>query len=376
MNLATSMLEWDTDVVKHYVRRQAWLPAAIDQAESTRDSGREPKYLTFCAAEAIDIFLFLKEGVLTRDPNTDSVLNTYFCEKDPLVFSEISQKVGPHEQGFFGDFEDMILFEDDEDTRGLDFDDIHSRYSRDLRRRLSTKARHQRFRSAVPFDVMNLDVCGTFFPPRSGVLSPMLQSIRRLLDWQTESAKEDTRFDSFTLFLTSHVECGKVNDEAMNDLVTMIETNQATYAGFSQALERRFGTIDPHIIASNDFVGFYCIALPKVVISEAFQRGWQAQVRFSGLYQRSKRTARGAAPTTYSMLAWVGRFDRHRPDQLKLGLAQAPSDRDYSKLIATLTSKPEDVDYATGKVQNETKANLTRIVSYRDVYSAGIRSNA
>ena len=190
------------------------------QTETCRSSGREPKYLTFCAAEAIDVFLLLKEGVLTRDPNTDIVLNTYFCEKDSEDFNEISQLIGAHEQGFLGDFQDMILFEDDEKTQGLRYNDVSRRYGQELRRRLSTKERHLRFRCAIPFDVMNLDICGTFFPPKGGVLSPMLQSIRTLLDWQTDFAKKDTSFDSFTIFLTAHVEGDKVNAAALNELVT------------------------------------------------------------------------------------------------------------------------------------------------------------
>ena len=119
MSVATTKLDWDSDVVKHYVRRQAWLPAAVAQAHACKSSGREPRYFTFCASDAIDVFLFLREGVLTRDPNTDRILNTYFCEKDEEEFNAISQLIGAHEQGFLGDFQDMILYEDDAKTRNF-----------------------------------------------------------------------------------------------------------------------------------------------------------------------------------------------------------------------------------------------------------------
>ena len=376
MNLARTRLDWSTDVIKHYVRRQAWLPAALDQVEASRNSGREPKYLTFCAAEAIDVFLFLKEGVLTRNPETDRVLNTYFCEQNEQDFNEISQLIGAHDQGFFGDFKDMMLFEDDEQTQDLKYDDVSRRYSPELRRRLSMKMRHERFKSLVPFDVINLDVYGTFFPPKTGVLSPMLRSIRTLLDWQTEPAQGDMGLDSFTVFLTAHVECGRINDKAMKELVRMVETNQRAYVGFASALKQRFGTNDLDNIATDDFLNFYCIALPKLIVSEAFQRGWQARARFSGRYQRVRETSAGATSTKYSMLAWVGRFYRHRPEQLKLGLTQAPSVRDYAQLIGELTDEPEDVDLATSRVREETEADLERIVSFRDDYLAGIRRGA
>ena len=100
MNGSSTRIDWDEDVVKHYVRQQAWLPAAREQMEASRQSGREPKYLTFCAANAIDVFLFLKEGLLKRDSETDIILNTYFCERRAEEFNEISNMIGAHDQGF------------------------------------------------------------------------------------------------------------------------------------------------------------------------------------------------------------------------------------------------------------------------------------
>ena len=99
---ATTKLNWDTDVAKHYVRRFAWLPAASAQFEASRSANRDPSYFTFCASNAIDVFLFLSEGVLKRAPATDVVSNTYFCEARHVEFNRISQLIGAHEQGFLG----------------------------------------------------------------------------------------------------------------------------------------------------------------------------------------------------------------------------------------------------------------------------------
>ena len=253
--------------------------------------------MTFCAANAIDVFLFLKEGLLSRDPHTDVILGTYFCEKDPREFNEISQRIGAHEQGFLGSFEDMILFEDDDRTRHLNYDDPSQRHPYEIRQRLLVKKRHQRLRVAAPFDVVNLDICGTFFPPAGGIHSPMFQSIQRLLDWQTEFSNMDKTFNSFTTFLTTHVEDGLVNDEAMEQLIVMVEDNQASHADFSSDLHSRFGTGDVRQIAINDFSGFYCVALPKVIVGAAFQRGWRATARFLGCYQRTRKSVTGVPST-------------------------------------------------------------------------------
>ena len=165
MSAENQKIDWDRDVVKHYIRRYAWLPAAQQQFEASLLAGRKPNYLTFCASNAVDVFLFLREGVLVRDPQTDVVLNTYFCEKEPSEFNEISKMIGAFEQGFLGNFEDMILFEDDDTTRGKDIRDTARRFNgRRLRERLNTKERHRVFRGVSPFDLINLDVCGAFFP--------------------------------------------------------------------------------------------------------------------------------------------------------------------------------------------------------------------
>ena len=42
----------------------------------------------------------------------------------------------------------------------------------------------------------------------------------------------DKTFNSFTTFLTTHVEDGLVNDEAMEQLIVMVEDNQETHADF------------------------------------------------------------------------------------------------------------------------------------------------
>ena len=290
---ATTKLDWDMDVVKHYVRRFGWLPAASDQFAASRDANRDPKYFTFCASNALDVFLFLNEGVLSRDPETDVVSNTYYCEAKPDEFNRISQLVGAHEQGFLGDFHDMILFEDDDSTRGRKLSDAGQRYTGEVRRRLNVKERHQNFRASIPFDVINLDVYGAFFPPATGVTSPMVRSIRKLLDLQLAAAETDDSFESFTLFLTAHVEVGRVNDEAFEQLVRMVERNRDTYSGFADGLNTRFGTTDVAQIADGDFNGFYCLSLPKLIIGEAFDRGWSVDSKFSGLYKRVRTTSDG-----------------------------------------------------------------------------------
>ena len=372
--VATTKVDWDADVAKHYVRRFGWLPAASAQFEASRDRNRVPKYFTFCASNALDVFLLLSEGVLNRDPETDVVSNTFFCEAKPAEFNRISQLIGAHEQGFLGEFHEMILFEDDDRTKGLSLNDPGRRFPSELRQRLNTKERHQTFTASIPFDVINLDVYGAFFPPAGGVTSPMVRSIRRLLELQSEAAEESDNFKSFTLFLTAHVEVGKVNDEAFEQLVKMVERNRDTYSGFADALNSRFGTTNVTQIADGDFNGFYCLSLPKLIIGEAFDRGWSVDAKFSGLYKRLRTTPAGDPANTYAMLAWVGSFERRLAEEQPIGRIHTPSDQEYVELIGRVLNEPEDIDQAATLHEEEIRTDLEQVVDLRKSYEKQVRN--
>ena len=369
MSSEKKKIDWDLDAVKHYVRRHAWLPAAQDQFQASSLAGREPSYLTFCAANAVDVFLLLKEGVLVRDPDTDVVLNTYFCEKEQTEFNEISQLIGAHEQGFLGNFEEMILFEDDDTTRDKDIRDTSKRYrGRQLRQRLNTKERHRQFRAAAPFDLVNLDICGVFFPPKRGEQSPMLRSIGTLMDWHTKASEQDETFQSFTIFLSTHMEGGLISQDALEQMILMMEQNQIQYTGFSDALRSRFGTSDVRQIAADCFVEFYCVGLPKRIVSMANSKGWRTEIKFSGTYQR----IRHLTGEVYLMLAWVGKFKRLYTGQLELG--DKKSDDEYATLIGETIHEPEDVDNVVHGVKHEIERDLATVVSTREEYQAKLRS--
>ena len=52
-------INFETDSLKHYVRRYGWLTAAKQQksAIGNRSKTIPLRYFTFCAAEAIDVFM-------------------------------------------------------------------------------------------------------------------------------------------------------------------------------------------------------------------------------------------------------------------------------------------------------------------------------
>ena len=270
-------------------------------------------------------------------------------------------------------FQDIILFEDDDRTRGLDINDTERRFPIEVRKLLNVKERHQRFTASMPFDVINLDVYGAFFPPAGGATSPMVRSIRKLLDLQSAAADGCDNFRSFTLFLTAHVEIGKVNDQAFEKLVKMVEGNRDTHSGFAHALNSRFGTTDVLEIADDDFNGFYCLSLPKLIVRESFDRGWGVEPKFSGLYTRQRTTSGGDPSQGYAMLAWVGKFERRVPSPRPEDSPSTPSDPEYFELITRVTDEPEDIDKAAILHVDEIRADLEQVVDLRDSYQDQVR---
>ena len=118
--------------------------------------------------------------------------------------------IGSPEQGFRGPFDQIVLFEDDEDTEGKTLEDDQP-YPLEVREKLIEKLiykdAHHRLRKAFPFDIINLDVCGVMFPFKEGIIAPLLESVVQILKWQTESwaSINNRECNQFTLFLTSHL---------------------------------------------------------------------------------------------------------------------------------------------------------------------------
>lgn len=363
-----SPLDWDTDEVKHFVRKDGWLPAATNQLQNCQAAGRPLKYLTFCAAQAIDVFMLLRSGVLQRDPETNCVLNTYFCEEKPEEFTRITELIGSHEQGFLGDFQEMILFEDDSETNGKSINDTRESYSRQVRDRLNVKDRHERFSAAAPFDLINLDICGRFFPPKGGVVSPIIRAISRLLELQGASCSNGQKLDEFTMFVTTHVEARGTNPEAVNKLVTMMESNRTKYAGFDESMTKRFGSISTIDIPSHDFNDFYNVAIPKMIIEMAYDLGWMVDLEFTGTYERSWPAHQGEEPAQYRMLALVARFTRITEGQLELGHQSSPLDVEYSKRVSLVVDTPVDEIGSDQQRVADVSSDLLEVVNYRTVF--------
>ncbi len=270
------MPDYDTDIIKHYVRKKGWvvpfrsLKNKIDRQFQLGNRVNRCKYLTFCAKNAIDIFLLEKEAILYRNPNTLRLENVYFCEQEKEDFHEISRLVGNANQGFFGNFQNLMLT----DYSAITVPDeatLSENNSESERLLLFQKRSQENLVNTFPFDIINYDVCGNFFPDRQNIYSEQCRTFSKVLDLQKNTTPYG--INEFLMFLTieTPVREGQVNPDIMQAFLEVIRGN-LEIPDFNEHFINRFGEIDLreveyHLLFT---LGF----LKLVLLKESYKSGW------------------------------------------------------------------------------------------------------
>ena len=361
-----SQINFEKDLLKHYVRKYGWLRAAKKQKQAIKNRSKNIplRYFTFCAAEAIDVFMLEREGILERSKKTGYLEGVYFCERDSGNFARIADLLGLRAQGFPGEFEKIVLFEDDKDTEGKTRYDGNY-YPSQVRKKLMNKDAHCRLRKAFPFDIINLDVCGVMFPPKKGVMAPLLRSLIQILEWQTESrfSINNLECEQFTLFLTSHVDQDDTNRTAIEQLEKRVNDNISTNRGFQSAFFNRYGHDQAGRLACEDFADFFCIALPKYIIHTALHKfGWEITSGPTYLFNRDYRREK----KQYQIMHTVSVCERIPNFQKRLDV---PNMDQYTRLILQLAEvefKRVDRVLENLDINQELEEDLKKIIELRN----------
>lgn len=376
-------IDYATDLPKHFVRKMCWLPVCDKRNTLIRRHKQKypTKYFTFCAADAIDVFMLARAGVLQRSADTGRLKGVYFCEMNDDSFSRIADLIGSAEQGFLGDFQEIVLYDDDikgdhvDESNGAETgeeanderEDEDPEITSEQRRRLRVKDANERLRNAFPFDIINLDVFGALFPPnatRGTLITPLLQSILRILSWQTSAVGRDKKpLHEFTLLLTTHISPRQTDAAAVEQLQARLQQNLDTYGGFREPFEASFHHHDAYRLSVEDFAAFYCISFPKYIIEKAVH-DFKWKVDFGPVYLYD-RTDNYIAGGTYQIMHAVFEFTRLENAANEL---HNPSLSEYVRAITEVAQ--EAVVYVTkGKLDAERAsltADLEEIARFRD----------
>lgn len=363
-------INYADDILKHYVRKYGWLPACHDQRSAVRPSKTKPlRYFTFCAAEAIDVFMLEWAGILKRNDSTGRLESVYFCERDEEAFGKIASLIGSPAQGFQGEFEKIVLFEEDDETRDRElYMEVEDPLPTHVRKKLRHKDAHHRLKQSFPFDVINLDVFGNMFPPRRDhVIGPLLESIIRVLRWQTESlsARDATRRNGqFVLLLTSSVDADNTNEMAVEQLKDLVSNNIHMYPEFRTSFADQFGHDQVGKLAEERFGDFFCLSLAKFIAQKTlFDLGWETEFGPMHLYSRQDTFD---VERQYQIMHSVTICKRIQNLNARL---DDPRNQMYkSTAVQLINDGAETIDGRTkeASIVEELKKELAEIIEYRD----------
>lgn len=253
-------------LIKHTARYILWLP----EAKALRqEENRFLKYFTLPGKWAWDIFFLEKEGIIQRD--TRGFSGVRFCDNNSKSYSDAKRLLG-NTVGKKENFEKLVL------------------------------EKQREFWDGFPYDIYNLDFCGTCFPDNQPPFSETFQAIEKII----EKHVEGNHFP-FVIFLTMKAFDGETNPQAKEQLIQNIETNRAN-TSFAQQL----ATVIPDTqnFVAQSFTDFIVISVPKIICHLA-ERHCDLEVRSRAKYLRSN-----AAIGNFFITKFVFKFSRRRQSHL------------------------------------------------------------
>lgn len=253
-------------LIKHAARCLLWLPEA---RALRQEENRCLKYFTLPGRWAWDIFFLEKEGVIQKDSR--GFPEVRFCDNNSKSYSDAKRLLG-NTIGKKENFERLVLNEQVE------------------------------FWDSFPYDIYNLDFCGTCFPDNQPPFSETFQAIEKII----EKHVEGNHFP-FVIFLTMKAFDGETNPHAKEQLIQNIKTNRAN-AGLTQQIATVIPNIQ-HFVAQN-FTDFIVISVPKIICHLA-KRHCDLDVRSRAKYLRSND-----AIGDFFITKFVFKFTRRRQSHL------------------------------------------------------------
>jgi hypothetical protein len=318
------MIDYDHDILKHYVRTQGWLPACRRRLKRLREGRslkqqRRLKYFTFCAVRAIDV-LMLDVARVVR-PSADGGFDTVcFFDRSREAVIETQKRI-PGAIGFPGEFIAIVLSDDPDEATVADGAEGEVLIApeqepdrRETRERQVQLDQRRAFIRKFPFDVVNLDLEAFLFKSSQEMPGRVISALRKVLEWQRrpvtgpKSPAEHLR--EFTLMFTTQVGPPNMGNNYLEMLARRIDENLARDGELRAALLERTGATDGNTLRGSNFEAFFEFAVPKVLMHLLLENDWHVDPKFGlRIFEFERQSKDGP----YKMLHFVMDVLRNNP---------------------------------------------------------------
>jgi hypothetical protein len=276
--------------------------------------------------------------------------------------------------GWAEDFVDVIL--QDDPYEGLQPPDREEEVAElentsAARRMVNLRHIRRQFRTRFPFDIINLDLYRHMKRPGEQVPGRLVNTIRKLLEWQKESLIHDGRrefLSEFTLMLTVRIGPQNMGEDHLNDLAAVLRENLEQRPTLVPLFEERTGCAAVEELRDTDFETFFRLAVPKTIVRLALDADWYVDQE-KGV--RVFEFERHATREPYRMLHLIMDVRRQDPPKDQRPIVPthtADATSNYEVVVDGIFTEPViKVDYATLDKES-LKENLERIESRRTKY--------
>jgi hypothetical protein len=231
-------------LLKHAARYLLWLP------EAKKLKSEKQRYLTYFTLPgkwAFDIFFFEQEGIVEKQVR--GFPGVRFCENNSDSFATAKRLLGDT-IGIKRNFEELVLNNRPE------------------------------FWDGFPYDIYNLDFCGTCFPDNQPPFSDTFKSLTKILKRHYLRGHFP-----FLIFLTMKAFSPGTRKEAKDELIQNIEDNRND-GNFADIINGLIPNTDSFV--RNNFVDFIILSIPKIVCHIAQREKRSISVQYRAKYARDK----------------------------------------------------------------------------------------
>jgi hypothetical protein len=379
--MADGEFKFEDCLLKHYIRKRAWLPACKQRFRNLQDSFRKQKderrlrYFTFCAVGALDVVMLDMEHVIHRSRSTKRFDTVVFFDVNQEFVSQTQMTI-PGAIGFASDFVDVVLANDPAEAVAVadpgpaiaPEEEQNTAATRELQRLRGMK---RDLIKRFPFDVINLDIERYLFRPKERLPGNVIRAFRKIFEWQRLPGRRpddsEYRVDEFTLMFTTRIGPPNLDNDYLNMLRKYVEDNLQRDPALNDPYTKQSGNRNPSEFLAADFESFFKLAAPKTIISLLWEEDWEIDVAFGvKVFEFERQTA----SEPYRILHFIMTVRRISPRQEERPPGQMPegAQQNYREVIRRVFStRPDDVAaLLRGSGEDEIRSHLDKLKAYRE----------